>query len=83
EQQEKLGRRYTLEEISDRTHLATGTITKVLNRESVVDKRTLDMFFRAFDVELDKGDYAKPDAGEEALANPGVTTAQCDSEALL
>ena len=67
EQQEKLGRRYTLEEISDRTHLAMGTITKVLNREAVVDKRTLDMFFRAFDVELDKGDYAKPDACEPEM----------------
>lgn len=79
EQQEKLGRRYTLEEISDRTHLATGTITKVLNRESVVDKRTLDIFFRAFDVELDKGDYVPcPDAGEPEMTEREDARTQSD-----
>jgi WD40 repeat protein/transcriptional regulator with XRE-family HTH domain len=79
EQQEKLGRRYTLEEISDRTRLATGTITKVLNRESVVDKRTLDIFFRAFDIELDKGDYVPcPDACEPEMTEREDAGTQSD-----
>ena len=72
EDQEKFGRRYTLEELNDRTGLATGTITKVLNRESVVDKRTLDIFFSAFNLELETSDYAKPesqDAPESAQSN--------------
>lgn len=61
ESQQNYGKRYTLEDLSDRTGLATGTITKVLNREGMVDKRTLRIFFRAFDLDLDPSDYTQPD----------------------
>ncbi len=51
------GKRYTLEALSERSGLGTGTIAKVLACEKGVDKQTLDQFFRAFNLELDTSDY--------------------------
>jgi WD40 repeat protein/transcriptional regulator with XRE-family HTH domain len=58
ENKENFGERYTLEELSERTGLDTGTITKVLAREEGVDKRTLERFLGAFNLELDKSFYS-------------------------
>ena len=52
------GDRYTLEELSEQTSLAPVTVAKVLDCEEGVDKQTLAFFFRAFNLELDKRDYA-------------------------
>jgi WD40 repeat protein/transcriptional regulator with XRE-family HTH domain len=57
---ENQGKKYTLEELSDRTGLDHGTIRKVLEREEGVDKRTLERFFTSFNLSLDKSDYSKP-----------------------
>lgn len=57
ELQENAGRKYTLEELSDRTRLAPFTVAKVWAREEGVDKQTLECIFRAFDLQLDKSDY--------------------------
>lgn len=57
--QENFGR-YTLEELSDRTRLDPDTIAKVTNRKAGVDKRTLELFFQAFNLELTASDYFKP-----------------------
>jgi WD40 repeat protein len=65
EQQENLGRKFTVEELSNRTRLNGVTILKVLNREEGVDLRTLERFLRAFNLGLDKGDYAKPNLEAE------------------
>jgi hypothetical protein len=54
------GKRYTLEVLSDRTGLGCGTVAKVLAHEEGVDKQTLERFFRAFNLELDKSDYSSP-----------------------
>ena len=54
------GHRYTIEELSDRTQLAPFTIAKVLAAEEGVDKQTLVLFFQAFNLELDKADYSRP-----------------------
>lgn len=54
------GKRYTLEVLSDRTGLGCGTVAKVLAHEEGVDKQTLERFFRAFNLELDKSDYSRP-----------------------
>lgn len=58
--QENFGLRYTLEELSDRTRLDPDTVAKVNNRQLGVDKRTLELFFQAFNLELTVSDYFKP-----------------------
>ena len=65
--QEKSGDKYTLEELSERTGLTTATLTRVLAREEGVDKRTLVHLFMAFNLELNKSDYSKPDPDFEKL----------------
>ncbi len=65
ELEENEGNRYTLEELSDRTQLAPFTVAKVLAAEEGVDKQTLALFFRAFNLELDKADYSRPDSNCE------------------
>ncbi|MBD2112814.1 MULTISPECIES: WD40 repeat domain-containing protein [Cyanophyceae] len=58
------GDRFTLEEISDRTRLALSTVTRVLDGQNGVDKQTLDQFFAAFDLLLERTDYQHPNPGE-------------------
>ncbi|MBW4459370.1 MAG: WD40 repeat domain-containing protein [Nodosilinea sp. WJT8-NPBG4] len=58
------GDRFTLEEISDRTRLALSTVTRVLDGQNGVDKQTLDLFFAAFDLLLERTDYQHPNAGD-------------------
>ncbi len=57
EAKENYGNRYTLEEMSARSGLYTGTISKVLNREGGVDKHTIEKLFSAFNLKIDKNDY--------------------------
>ena len=61
EVQENLGDRYTVEDLSERAGLNPSTIGKILAREERVDKRTLELFFNAFNLELDKSDYSNAD----------------------
>lgn len=48
---------YTIEALSEITRLDPSTISKVLHRKVGVDKRTLQRFFNAFTLELNKSDY--------------------------
>jgi WD40 repeat protein/transcriptional regulator with XRE-family HTH domain len=57
EVEKNFGNRYTLEEISERSGLYTGTISKVMNREGGVDKRTVEELYKVFNLTLDKSDY--------------------------
>jgi len=50
---------YTIEALIEVTQLDPGTISKVLRQEVAVDRRTLERFFRGFNLELDKSDYSK------------------------
>lgn len=59
------GDRYTLEELSDRTRLSLSTVTKVLEAQIGVDKQTLDAFFAAFGLQLERGDYIQPNTQAE------------------
>ncbi|MBW4562919.1 MAG: pentapeptide repeat-containing protein [Mojavia pulchra JT2-VF2] len=59
EMEENFGNRYTLEEMSAKSGLYTGTISKVLNCEEGVDKRTFEELFKAFNIKLDKSDYLR------------------------
>ncbi|HSM83969.1 MAG TPA: hypothetical protein VLS96_19925, partial [Nodosilinea sp.] len=74
------GDRFTLEEISDRTRLALSTVTRVLDGHNGVDKQTLDQFFAAFDLLLERTDYQHPNPAGDALipetlvaSSPGQT----------
>ena len=78
ELEENDGDKYTLEELSDRTQLAPFTVAKVLAREEGVDKQTLALFFRAFNLELDKADYAKPNSDGEQPESVSPATTRTD-----
>jgi hypothetical protein len=49
-------------ELGKRTGLEGATIAKVLDCKESVDCRTLERFFKAFNLELDASDYTKPDS---------------------
>ncbi|MCF2148617.1 NB-ARC domain-containing protein [Desmonostoc muscorum LEGE 12446] len=61
EDKENYGNRYTLEDLSERVKVNTVTISKVLSREEGVDKKTLELFFQALNLDLDKTDYTNSD----------------------
>jgi hypothetical protein len=52
------GERYTYDRLGERTNLDPATIAKVIERQKAVDRRTLSLFFQAFDLELEAGDYS-------------------------
>ncbi|MUG96064.1 hypothetical protein F7734_28460 [Scytonema sp. UIC 10036] len=58
---ENYGNRYTLEDLAERIGINTATISKVLSRDDAVDKKTLEYFFKAFNIELDKDSYTHSD----------------------
>jgi DNA replication protein DnaC len=57
EANENYGNSYTLEEMSDLSGLYPSTISKVLNREGGVDKKTIEKLFSIFKLKIDKSDY--------------------------
>jgi WD40 repeat protein len=57
EAKENYGNSYTLEEMSELSGLYTSTISKVLNREGGVDKKTIEKLFSVFELKIDKSDY--------------------------
>ncbi|MFW9264931.1 eIF2A-related protein [Nostoc sp. CALU 546] len=66
------GYSFSLEELSERTHLALHTISRILGRSEPVDKSSLQSAFAAFNLELCKNDYTRPNPAELELrsANP-------------
>ncbi|MBW4599287.1 MAG: hypothetical protein KME29_06645 [Calothrix sp. FI2-JRJ7] len=52
----------TIEALSELTGLSSRTVAKVLERSQLVDKQTLESFFRAFNLELDQSDYFQPES---------------------
>jgi len=59
EQRENYGELYTIEDLAERTGLASPTLSKVFNRDVKVDKRTLQLCFSAFNLTLETDDYQK------------------------
>ncbi|MDM9385148.1 NB-ARC domain-containing protein [Chlorogloeopsis sp. ULAP01] len=57
ETNENYGNSYTLEEMSDLSGLYPSTISKVINREGGVDKKTIEKLFSIFKLKIDKSDY--------------------------
>ncbi|HTL90526.1 MAG TPA: NB-ARC domain-containing protein, partial [Leptolyngbya sp.] len=58
--QENAGDRFTLEELSERSELSLGTVSKILGRSEPVDRSSLQAVFQCFELELDKMDYVRP-----------------------
>lgn len=82
ENQENYGQRYTFEQLSDRTGLDLSTIALVLEREKRVDKRTLERFFKAFNLELTASDYSKPNSDSPPSKELSLHTREDLSEAV-
>ncbi|MEH2329372.1 NB-ARC domain-containing protein [Nostoc sp.] len=61
---ENLDKRYTLEDLSDRTGLDPDTLMKVFHCQVGVDKQTLNICFRAFNLLLESSDYQLPRTDE-------------------
>ena len=54
------GERYTYEKLGELTNLDLNTVKKILAGTQGVDKRSLEKFVLAFELELTKEDYTKP-----------------------
>ena len=61
------GDKYTFEELKgiEEVNLDSVTIARIMSREKRVDKRTLERFFRSFNLELDRADYFRPESDSE------------------
>lgn len=64
---DEFGRRYTYDELGERSLLDPRTISRILSRKVKVDKRTLKTFFEAFNLQLEPVDYIIP---SRASINP-------------
>ena len=60
ERRENFTGRYTYEQLSEISCLDTNTVMRVLKCNEGVDRRTLEKFFIALDLDLTREDYAKP-----------------------
>jgi transcriptional regulator with XRE-family HTH domain len=65
ESSETWGKRFTQEDLSDRTGLSLNTLTRIFKRELGVDRHSLEYLFRAFGLELTKADLTSPAVPEE------------------
>jgi len=65
---DNFGNRYTLEALSERTGLAVDTLMKVMACESGVDKQTLKILFRSFNLTLESSDFMLPQPTAEELS---------------
>ena len=64
-------KRYTLEDLSEKTGLTPNTLSKVFNASTGVDKRTLECCFNAFNLILLKDDYLYLKPHQDNLAEIG------------
>ncbi|HEY9824176.1 MAG TPA: AAA-like domain-containing protein [Stenomitos sp.] len=70
--EEKEGKRFTLEDLSDRMGLAPRTVSRILEGAIPLDKSTLELSFRAFGLTLESHDYGHP-ADPETEQHPTQT----------
>jgi transcriptional regulator with XRE-family HTH domain len=74
--QERGGKSYTLQELSQRTGLSPNTLTRVRSRKVAVDYQTLEYYFRAFDLNLLPDDYLTADVAGGAESQYMVPNGQ-------
>ncbi|WP_199321905.1 NB-ARC domain-containing protein [Leptolyngbya sp. FACHB-321] len=67
ESKESWGKRFTQEDLNDRTGLSPNTLARILNRALGVDRQSLEILFQAFGLELTTADYAPPAAAPKTL----------------
>ncbi|MBD3882627.1 AAA-like domain-containing protein [Phormidium tenue FACHB-886] len=60
-EQNNVGKPYTLEQLGELTDLSPNTITKVRRRQLAVDRQTLELYFNAFNLNLNANDYISLD----------------------
>lgn len=76
ESEESWGKRFTQEDLSDRTGLSLNTLARIFKRELGVDRQSLELLFQAFGLELTKTDYISPIGSGESLSSQGVNPQQ-------
>jgi WD40 repeat protein len=70
ELQDNYGDRYTHEELRALTGLSLSTVIKILQVEIPVDRYSIDAFFRAFGLTLDREDYNLPGSPPQSPSPP-------------
>ncbi|HLO86437.1 MAG TPA: AAA-like domain-containing protein [Nostocaceae cyanobacterium] len=66
------GARFTVEKLSERSNLSTKTLSRLLSLNSGVDKKTLNLCFIAFNLELKKEDYTILNESEDLEMFPHI-----------
>jgi WD40 repeat protein len=69
EEGETGGKRFTQEDIRDRSGLSLNTLARISKRELGVDRQSLEILFRAFGLELTKTDYVSPIGSGEVVVS--------------
>lgn len=62
------GKRFTQEDLNERTGLSLNTLTRITKRELGVDRQSLELLFQAFGLDLTKADFTPPITAQEASA---------------
>ncbi|MDJ0704123.1 MAG: NB-ARC domain-containing protein [Leptolyngbyaceae cyanobacterium MO_188.B28] len=75
------GRPYTLEDLNELTGLSTKTLTRVHQRKTPVDKRSLEDYFGAFNLALTPNDYVQHTVAAEVSNEPPIPLQQDWGEA--
>jgi WD40 repeat protein/transcriptional regulator with XRE-family HTH domain len=65
ESDETWGKRFSQEDLSDRTGLSLNTLARIFKRELGVDRQSLEYLFRAFGLELTQRDLTSPTLSQE------------------
>lgn len=73
---ETWGKRFTQEDLNERTGLSLNTLARIFKRELGVDRQSLELLFRAFGLELINTDYLSPIASGEPWAFPRINPQQ-------
>jgi hypothetical protein len=64
EREHNFGEKHTIEDLSGQIGLDPGTVARALDARERADRRTLDRFFRSFNLELTESDYHRPSSTE-------------------
>lgn len=67
---DRYGNRYSYEVLAGFSQLDPRTISRILSCETKIDKRTLKIFFNAFDLQLQPEDYVTPETNSVPDAIP-------------
>ncbi|MBD2532075.1 pentapeptide repeat-containing protein [Nostoc flagelliforme FACHB-838] len=69
ESDETWGKRFSQEDLSNRTGLSLNTLARIFKRELGVDRQSLEYLFRAFGLELTQADLTSPASSQETLSH--------------